>query len=56
MQMIDRPYFMMDPQWFYFDEEECKYKLTDQAPLEAWESYFQMYQIFEVGARNLRTK
>lgn len=56
MQIMDQPYFMMNPEWFYFDEEECKYKLTDQAPLEAWESYFQMYQIFEVGVRNLRTK
>ena len=37
--MIDKPYFMSNKDWYYFDETECTYKLTEQAPKKAQESY-----------------
>lgn len=41
---MDRPYFMENKEWYYHDEEEFKYKLTDKAPLEAIESYNAFYR------------
>ena len=43
--MIDTgiPYFMTNKEWYYYDEEEEKYKLTDKAPKEAIESYKEYY-------------
>ena len=29
---MERPFFMSNPEWYYFDEEEFKYKLTEKAP------------------------
>lgn len=40
-----RPYFMTNPEWYYHDEDEWKYKLTDKAPKEAVESYNEFYAI-----------
>jgi hypothetical protein len=39
----DKPYFMMDESWYYFDEKECRYYLTDKAPEEAKKSYDDFY-------------
>jgi hypothetical protein len=36
---IDKPYFMNDPKWYYFDFKQKKYVLTDKAPEKAKESY-----------------
>lgn len=44
---IEKPYFMTNPEWFYFDEEEWCYKLTDEAPIEAKESYEEFYKTLE---------
>ena len=43
--MIDSkiPYFMKNKEWYYYDEKEEKYKLTDKAPKEAIESYKEFY-------------
>ena len=38
------PYFMSNKEWYYFDEEDFMYKLTDKAPKEAKESYKEFYQ------------
>ena len=38
-----RPYFMTNPEWYYHDKKEWKYKLTDKAPKEAVESYKEFY-------------
>lgn len=38
------PYFMNDPTWFYFDEDEFRYKLTDKAPDKARRSYAEFYE------------
>lgn len=40
----DKPYFMNNPEWFYFDEKEWKYFLTNKAPKEAKESYDKFYK------------
>ena len=38
-----KPYFMENEDWYYFDEEEWCYRLTDKAPKEAIESYIDFY-------------
>lgn len=37
------PYFMSNKDWYYFDEKEFCYKLTDKAPQKAKESYKEFY-------------
>lgn len=44
---LDKPYFMKNKEWFYFDEKEWCYKLTDKAPKEAVESYNEFYATLE---------
>ena len=39
-----QPYFMENEDWYYFDEEEFIYKLTDKAPKKARESYDEYYK------------
>lgn len=42
---IEKPYFMTNEKWFYFDETEWCYKLTDDAPEKAVESYKEFYKL-----------
>lgn len=44
---IPEPYFMTNDKWYYFDEYEFKYKLTDIAPEKAVESYEEFYNQLE---------
>lgn len=44
---VDKPYFMENPEWFYFDENEYRYKLTDKAPEKAVRSYEEFYNRIE---------
>lgn len=43
--MIDEfmPYFMTNEEWYYYDEVEEMFKLTDKAPPEAVKSYEEFY-------------
>lgn len=41
---VEKPYFMENKEWYYFDEDDFCYKLTDQAPKEAQESYKEYYK------------
>ena len=42
--MISKPpYFMKNPEWYYFDEDEFCYKLTDKAPPKAKRSFEAFY-------------
>ena len=41
--MQSMPYFMQNKVWYYFDEENFCYKLTDKAPPKAIESYKEFY-------------
>lgn len=43
----EKPYFMENSEWFYFDESEWKYKLTEKATKEAIESYHEFYVLFD---------
>ena len=42
---VDEPYFMTNKKWFYFDETEWCYKLTEDAPKEAVQSYNEFYDL-----------
>lgn len=43
----ERPYFLNNKDWFYFDEKEWKYKLTNKATNEAKDSYKRFYGEFK---------
>ena len=38
------PYFMNNKEWYYYDEKEEIYKLTDKATDKAKESYYEYYR------------
>lgn len=40
--MLDMPYFMSNPEWYYFNGK--KFVLTDKAPEEAKQSLVEFYQ------------
>lgn len=42
-----KPYFMNNDDWYYYDYEEKKYKLTDKAPQKAIESYNEFYKLLD---------
>ena len=46
--MQTKPFFMNNPDWYYFDEEDWKYRLTDKAPKEARDSYEDFYASTEM--------
>lgn len=46
---LDEPYFMSNKEWYYFDESDFCYKLTDAAPQEARKSYEAFYEALEDG-------
>ena len=46
---ISEPYFMKNKDWFYFDEKEFRYMLTEKAPEKAVESYEEYYKELEHG-------
>lgn len=44
---MNEPYFMKNKEWYFYDElDEC-YKLTDKAPPEAVKSYEEFYTELE---------
>lgn len=43
----DRPYFMSNKDWYYFDENDFCYKLTDAAPEKARQSYEAFYSALD---------
>lgn len=45
---VEKPYFMKNKSWYYFDEEEFVYKLTDKAPQKAIDSYNEFYKLIEI--------
>ena len=46
---LPKPYFMQNKEWYYFDDEDFMYKLTDKATDEAKKSYKEFYQDVYVG-------
>ena len=47
MVIDERPYFLSNKKWYYYDEEEFCYKLTDKATKEAIESYKEFYDLLD---------
>lgn len=45
--IVDMPYFMTNKDWYYYDEKEEIYKLTDKAPQKAIDSYKEFYKELE---------
>ena len=43
MTIKEIPFFMTNPEWYIFNEDEWRYELTDQAPPEAVDSYTEFY-------------
>lgn len=41
--ILEAPYFLTNEEWYFFDEAEWKYKLTEKAPKKAVESYEEYY-------------
>lgn len=48
MRLI-QPYFMNNKEWYYFDELNMMYKLTDIAPQKAIDSYKEYYDRLNKG-------
>lgn len=42
--VLKEPYFMQNQEWWYYDYNELKYKLTDKAPQKAIDSYNKFYK------------
>lgn len=40
----EEPYFLTNEEWYYYDEKEGCYKLTDKATAEAKKSYEEFYK------------
>ena len=47
----EMPYFLTNESWYYHDEDEMRYKLTDKAPEEAIKSYIDFYSDIEDDER-----
>ncbi len=40
----NKPYFLSNKEWYYYDTKEFMYKLTSKAPKEAINSYKEYYK------------
>ena len=45
--VITRPHFLTNVDWYYYDYDELKYKLTDKAPQKAIDSYNEFYKLLK---------
>ena len=45
--LIEQPYFLNNKEWYYYDEKNKCYKLTNKAPKEAIESYKKYYKTLD---------
>lgn len=41
--IFEEPYFLSNPEWYYHDEADGRYHLTEKAPQKAKESYDEFY-------------
>lgn len=49
MILIDKPYFMKNKSWYYFNYKNDKFELTQKAPKEAIKSYKDFYLIMNIN-------
>lgn len=47
MRVAEEPYFLTNSNWYRFDEHECKYILTNDAPEKAVKSYNEYYDLVD---------
>lgn len=45
---LDEPYFMRNKEWYYFDKDAWRYRLTEKAPDKAKQSYKEFYKELEL--------
>ena len=45
--VLKKPYFLTNEDWYYYDYEELRYRLTDKAPEKAVKSYEEFYKSIE---------
>lgn len=45
--MFDMPFFMSNPKWFWFNADENRFVLNDEAPQKARDSFFEFYKAIE---------
>lgn len=45
---LKEPYYRKNKEWYYYDENEGKDKLTDKAPKKAIESYNNFFEMLEM--------
>lgn len=44
MNIVNKPYFMNNKEWYYWEYKEWRYKLTKEAPPMAIISYNEFYK------------
>lgn len=47
MLIAKKPYFLTNKEWYYYDQETGRYKLTEKAPQKAIDSYNQFYKLLD---------
>lgn len=47
MNDVERPYFLENEEWYYYDEKEEMFKLTDKASPKAIDSYNEFYKLLK---------
>ena len=45
----EKPYFMTNKDWYYFDEKDFCYKMTEKATEQAKQSYKEFYELLEIS-------
>lgn len=50
---LKEPYYRKNKEWYYYDENEEKDKLTNKAPEKAIESYNKFYEMLEMGGLDI---
>lgn len=51
---IEKPFFMENKEWFYFDEDKMQYVLTKKATEKAKKSYKEFYSLVFGGSGDLQ--
>jgi len=52
----EKPFFLTNEDWYYYDERKFRDVLTDKAPKEAIESYEEFYREYEEFFNKLEKK
>ena len=47
--LMEQPYFLTNKEWYYYDEKEKCYKLTNKATDKAKKSYEEYYKTLDIN-------